>query len=222
MALRVEGETIEGARVIGSGKKYSNVELAGATLRSCVLAQFDDPTFGLEVRDVLLDRCTMDRCAVQGVYFENVTVNDLKAKQAHSLDGCVLSRVVLKGKIGTITVGPPLSTHPDEERFTQGMVEKYREVEWALDISEASFVDAEFYGVPGELVRYDPESQVLLKREKFQGIQPRDLPGFAGIWASRFTLTPFDSFVAVAPKRSKKFPEYMRDIEWLHDQGMIG
>ncbi|WP_143676330.1 hypothetical protein [Streptomyces sp. TLI_146] len=209
-------------KILGSGRTFSDIELAGNTLRSCVLAQFDDPEFGLEVRNVVVDRCAVERVSVQGVYFDNVTVNELKTKQSPSLYGCVLSRVVLKGKIGPIMVGPPTPTLPNRDRHVTGMVEKYHQVEWALDISEASFTDASFFGVPGELVRYDPETQVLLKREKFQGIQPEDLPGFAGIWASRFTLTPFDSFVAVAPKRSKKFPEYMRDIEWLHDQGMIG
>ena len=222
MAVRVEGQAIQSARLIGSGRTYSGIELVSDTLTSCLLAQFDDPDFGLTVRDALLRGCTVDRCQVQGVYFEDVTVDGLNAKQIHRLYGCVFNRVVLKGKIGPIMVMPPHGGLGDRERHIAGMVEKYREVEWALDISQASFVDADFYCIPGDLIKYDSETQVLLRREKFEGVRIGDLPTYAGIWASRFTETPFDSLVAIAPKRSKSFSKYMHDIEWLHAQGLVG
>lgn len=157
-----------------------------------------------------------------GVYFDGMTVDGLNTKQIHRVYGCVLNRVVLRGKIGQVMVMPPHAGLADRDRHVAGMVEKYRGVEWALDISEASFVDADFYGVPGDLVKYDSETQVLLRREKFRGVAIEELPTYAGIWVSRFSESPFDSLVAVAPKRSKSFSKYMHDIEWLHTQGLTG
>ncbi|MGW0207341.1 hypothetical protein ACWDZ8_16540 [Streptomyces sp. NPDC003233] len=222
MAVRIEDQSIQGVRLIGSGRTYSGVELVRDTVSTCVLAQFDDPDFGLVVRDTLVQDCTVDRCQAQGVYFEGLTVDGLNAKQIHRLYGCVFDRVVLKGKIGPIMVMPPHGGLSDRERHIAGMVEKYRGVEWALDISEASFIDADFYCVPGDLIKYDPETQALLRREKFDEIRTEDLPTYAGIWASRFTETPFDSIVAIAPRRSKSFSKYMQDIEWLHGQNLVG
>ncbi|MGW2251392.1 hypothetical protein ACWCXH_14425 [Kitasatospora sp. NPDC001660] len=222
MAVHVEGQSLQGVRLIGSHRTYSGVELTGSAFSSCILAQFDDPDFGLVVRDSSMRGCSMDRCQVQGVYFDDLVIDGLDVKQIHRVYGCVFSRVVLRGKVGPIMVMPPHGGLVGRERHLAGMVEKYREVEWAIDISEASFVDADFYGIPGDLIKYDPETQVLLRREKFEGLEIGDLPTYAGIWASRFSETPFDSIVAIAPRRSRSFSKYMKDIEWIHDRGLAG
>jgi hypothetical protein len=222
MPVRIENQTFRGNRLVGSGETYSDFELVGDTLESCVLAQFDDPGFGLVVRDALIKGCTVDRCAVQQVYFEDVTVEDLNVKQLHQLYACVFNRVTLKGKIGPIMTVPPHNGLADRDTFINGIMEKYQKVDWALDISQASFADASFYYVPGDLIRYDPATQVLLRRATFSGIDRDELPESAQIWVDRFDATPFDSIVAVAPQRSKYFADYMRDIEWLRERNLVG
>jgi len=57
------------------------------------------------------------------------------------------------------------------------VVEKYKEVDWALDIRDAVFSSAEFFGVPGELIRRDENTQVLLRREAFSRVDWRTCPG---------------------------------------------
>ena len=42
----------------------------------------------------------------------------------------------------------------------------YAGVEWTLDISEARFKEFDVRGVPGRLIRRDPESQILVTRER--------------------------------------------------------
>jgi uncharacterized protein YjbI with pentapeptide repeats len=221
MPVRIEKQTFRGKTLIGSGKTYSGIELVGDNLASCSLAQFDDPGFGLVVRDALVKKCTVRSCAAQQVYFEEVTLENLNGNHLH-LYACVFSHVTLKGKIGPILTMPPHHGLRDRERFVAGMVEKYKKVDWALDISQASFSSAGFYYVPGDLIRHDPATQVLLRRAKFSRIDGDELPGVAKIWVSRFEATPFDSLVAVAPKRSKYFAECMRTIEWLHERNLAG
>ena len=46
------------------------------------------------------------------------------------------------------------------------------------------------------------------------------LPGFAHIAVGRFELTPFETLIAVAPKRSKKFPEFLAHYRELRDRGI--
>jgi len=222
MAVHIDSQTIQGAKLIGSGRTYEGARLVNCALNSCVLAQFDDPEFSLVVRDSLLQGCRVDRCSVQGALFERVAVEGLTTAQVHRLYGCVFNQVVLRGKIGPIMALMPHSGLAGRGSHVAGMVAKYRDVEWALDISEASFSDADFYGVPGDLIRYDDSTQVLLRRGKFADVTPEDLPPYARIWVSRFDESPFDSLIGVAPKRSRNFSKYMHDIEWLHSQNLAG
>jgi hypothetical protein len=219
--VRIEDQTFSNNTLIGSGKTYAGIELVGVTLLSCCVAQFDDPGFGLVVRDALLKKCRLRNCHAQQVYFEELALENLNGNLLY-LYACVFSHVTLKGKIGPILTVPPHNGLADRDRFVRGMVEKYKKVDWALDISQASFADADFYYVPGDLIRYDPTTQVLLRRTKFSGIDRDEFPDFVKIWTSRFEATPFDSLVAVAPKRSKHFAEYMRAIEWLHKRNLAG
>ncbi|MFD7900122.1 hypothetical protein [Streptomyces sp. NPDC059743] len=221
MAVHIEGQTVRGAKVIGSDRRYEGVRLVKCTLSACSLAQFDDPEFSLVVRDSSMQGCRVDRCSVQGVFFDGVTIDGLAAKQLHRLYGCVFRRVVLRGKIGPIMAMGPHTGLAGREHYIAGMIEKYRDIEWALDISEAVFSDADFYYVPGHLIRRDPETQVLLSREKVKNVPREDFPLYAGIWASRFDETPFDTLVGVAPKASSNFSNYMSDIEWLRSRNLV-
>jgi uncharacterized protein YjbI with pentapeptide repeats len=222
MTAELAGQTITDVLLIGSSQEYSGVRLAGCTLKRCRLVQVDDPGFGLVVRDVVLERCRIEGCAAGGVYFEDVTVDTLRLSRPHLLSGCVFKHVTLRGKIGSLMAIPPNPMSPHRPGLTAGAVEKYKDVDWALDISEAVFSDADFFYVPGDLIRRDENTQVLLRREAFRDIDWRGLPGSAGIWVRRFESTPFDSIVGIAPKGSKEFAKAMADIEWLYSRGLAG
>lgn len=221
LTIEVTGRAVTNTRLIGGSKEYSGIRLTDSTLTGCVLAQFDDPELTLKVRDVVVERCRIDRCSSQGVFFEDVTVDTLRMAQMHRLYGCVFKHVTLRGKIGPIMAMGPHASLVNRADHVAGMLDKYKRVDWALDISEAIFLDADFYYVPGELIRRDESSQFLLRRESFANIDWRELPGYSSIWASRFDETPFDSIVAIAPKASRELGKYMADAEWLRDQGLI-
>ena len=173
------GQRIAWVNLIGASGEYGDMRLTGCTLRGCRLVQSDDPGFGLVVRDVALERCRMEGCVASGVYFDDVTVDTLHLARLHLLSGCVFRHVTLRGKIGPVMAIPPHPMSRLKSEFTAGIVQKYKEVDWALDISEAVFSDADFYYVPGELIRRDVNTQVLLRREAFGALDPRGLPGYA-------------------------------------------
>jgi hypothetical protein len=70
------------------------------------------------------------------------------------------------------------------------------------------------------LVRRNPETQFLLHRDIVDKTQGVELPVYAGIAVSRFELTPFDSLVAIAPRRSKNFAQHLEDLEYLRRAGL--
>ncbi len=217
MALELIDQTIAWVDLFGAQREYEDVRLAGCTLKGCRLVQADDPGLSLVVRNVVMDRCRMEGCVAAGVYFEDVTVDTLQLARLHILGGCVFKHVTLRGK-----VGPVMAIPPQKSEFVAGIVERYKEVDWALDIRDAIFSDADFFSVPGDLIRRDENTQVLLRREAFSERDWRGLPGYAGIMASRFESTPFDSIVGIAPKGSKEFAKAMAGIEWLYSQGLAG
>ena len=58
------------------------------------------------------------------------------------------------------------ANNPKQKPFEDYRARFYTDVEWALDISAARFKDFDVRGVPGRLIRRDPESQVLITRER--------------------------------------------------------
>ena len=56
---------------------------------------------------------------------------------------------------------------PDvQQTFDESNAEYYRNVEWALDISQAEFEELCLRGFPVHLIRRDPETQIVMTREK--------------------------------------------------------
>jgi hypothetical protein len=214
-------EFVEGM-VLESGDEFANLRIAGCTFRRCRLVQQDDPNFGLRVCNVEVEKCRSLACFVAGVHFRDVAVDGFNISSHMRLDGCFFEHVTLRGRIGPFSIYPPdglwpASTLPE---FNATAFANYRNIDWALDISEAEFSSAEFLYVPGELVRRDEETQFLLRREVLKDVDLESLPIHAKIYASRFEVTPFDSMVVAAPKRSKTFREQLENLEYMRSAGL--
>ncbi|MDN0195295.1 hypothetical protein [Streptomyces sp. S.PNR 29] len=219
---QVNAATFRSQKIIGGPRVLGDVGLTRCTCVGSTLAQFDDPGFGFVVQGVEARRCKVDNCGAHGVLFRDVLVEDLSIAGGLLLEACVFDRVTLRGNIGRVVTTPPNDALPEEvrESFVAAMRVAYQEVEWALDIREAKFSDADFYYVPGELIRRDEETQFLLRRESFSGVNLSDLPVYAGIAAGRFEVSPWDSIVAVAPRRSKSFGQVLSELNELRGMGL--
>jgi hypothetical protein len=221
MRQQLTGRTFENVRSFGGSHTYHEIDLDRVKFTGCVLGQQNDPEFGFVVRDVTATRCRTDNCRVQGVRFEDVTVDGLATKH-QDLGGCLFKHVTLKGRIGPIMTTPVNRALPVETReaMNAAMVAYYKDVDWALDISAAEFSDADFYMVPGDLVRRDPETQFLLRRDVVAQAGEESLPIGPRIAASRFESTPFDSIVAVVSRRSKNFTRDLDEFEQVRKAGL--
>jgi hypothetical protein len=139
------------------------------------------------------------------------------------LGSCAFRHLTLRGRIGAIMFQPPPITMEPELKttFIDSIVRYYANVDWAVDISEAEFTaDVNFFFVPGDLVRRDVETQFLLRRKTLAGVDLGPFPTRAQVAAERFESTPFDSIVAIAPKRSKNFERIRADLEELRKAGL--
>ncbi|MFD1543477.1 hypothetical protein [Nonomuraea guangzhouensis] len=220
--MELERQHFSDTRVIGSGRTIGPARLDRCQFVNCSLVQRDDPEYGLVVRDIVASRCALRGSVVQGVRFEDVLVERLTTTGMIHLEACVFRHVTLRGPMNSMMTIPPAPFWPDESQaaFTASAVAFYRDVDWALDISQAEFAEADFYWVPGELVRRDPATQLLLRRSSFDGVDHASLPLDAQIAAERFESTPFDTVVAIAPTRSKHFAERLAALNELRRRGL--
>lgn len=209
-------------KIVGGSRVLGGAGMSRCTWVGSTIAQYDDPGFGFVVRDAEARRCKVDNCGAHGVRFQDVLVDGLTIAGGLLLEACLFERVTLRGNIGRIVTTPPQSALTAEVRqsLVEGLRAAYRDVEWALDISQANFVDADFYYVPGELIRRDEETQFLLRRESFSGMDVSDLPSYAKIAVDRFEPSPWDSIVAIAPRRSRNFDRRLSELTELRRAGL--
>lgn len=221
-AMQISKQTFVNEKSVGSHRTFAGLELMRCEFNGSTLSQFDDPGFNLVVRDTTATRCVVKRSDLSGVRLENVLVDGLTTSSTVQLDTCVFRHVTLRGRVGSIMVVPPTPSIPRETQraFEEASVQFYADVDWALDISEAEFEAASIYYVPGELVRRDPETQYLLRRQAFAGVDVGEFPVRAQVEVERFELTPFDSIVAVAPTRSKNFAKTKAALDELRAHGL--
>ncbi|MFD7710040.1 hypothetical protein [Streptomyces sp. NPDC059786] len=223
MTISLADELFENVRNLEDTETIEDFELNQCTFVGAVLVQHVNPNPSLVVRGVRAIGCTLNRCRVSGVRFEDVTLDGLSVRGGtQHLHGCIFSHVKISGKIGPLGITSPLPV-PDGELVPgaeQALINAYRSIDWAVDISEAEFAEMTLNYVPGDLVRRDPRTQFLLRRDSLSKVAGRELPDNADILLNQINLTPFDSTVVVAPTRSKQFRWFLETLEALRDMGL--
>lgn len=209
--MLIEKQVFENVKSLGSHRTFEGLELRRCEFIGCALSQSDDPDLGLVIRDVTVTRCIVKRSHMHGVRLDNVVIDGLATSSTPNFSGCAFRHVTIRGRIGGLLFLPP----DQQSAFTDSIMRFYESVDWAIDISRAEFTSVNFFFVPGDLVRRDAETQYLLRRERFADVDLSELPLRARIEVGRFELTPFDSIVAIAPKRSKHFAEIKADLDVL-------
>lgn len=150
-------------------KVIENQKFTSCSFQGCSLSMTDDPKKRTIIRNVILEDCFVSGTFVFTPIVEDSLVEGLKTADLLPCWGAVFKHVVLRGKIGRIMISRKtaiISENPRRQaRLQASNREFYREVDWALDISDAQFSEADLRGVPGHLIRRDPESQFLVKRK---------------------------------------------------------
>ncbi len=208
--------------------EYSDIEFRRCQFVSSRISVTREPARRSLVRRVRVSKCEVTGCALETAIVEDVVVEDLKTHNPLACWGTVFNRVVLKGKIGRIMVNPAIATGtatPDEQRaFDEANAAYYAGVEWALDISEAEFQEADIRGVPARLIRRDTETQAVVTRQKaLEGAwQKLDLSKTWWATSIQFLLNrPNDSdVILVAPKRHRKFRDLLAGLKILREAGV--
>jgi hypothetical protein len=210
-----------------SGRTFSDLEFRKCSFLSSAISITRKPELRSTVRDVKLIQCEQSGCALEAAIVEDVLVDGFKTNGLFQTWGAVFKHVTLRGKIGRIMISPAVATGtatPAQQRaFDEANAAYYAGVDWALDISEAEFEEGEIQRVPAHLIRRDPATQVVVKREKAMQGTWRQLDLSKTHWATslEFLLERGDpDVVLVAPKRSRKYRDLLDGLKMLRDAGV--
>jgi hypothetical protein len=122
------------------------------------------------VRNVELIDCRLNGCHCGPAIFEDVSVSGLETNDLMLLWGSLFRRVRLWGSLGKFKLNVAVDA-VDHSAKTQAPFDQFRERYysegvWALDIRDAKFKEFEIRGIPSSLVLRNPESQVVITRER--------------------------------------------------------
>jgi hypothetical protein len=194
---------------LATGKVFAN-----ASFERCV---FDGCSGRGTVRNVTAKKCTYKGTQPFNTILEDVTIEDLTTGSATLVvSNCLFKHVTLKGKLDTLFIK---ATDPrvDPKKY-------YAEVDWALDIREAEFHDIDLRGVPPELVRRDPETQIAIwRRDAMKTDRWQKIP--FDVWQGTLRrLTGerlFREYVLLIPgKRRREYQEQLASVRMLHELGL--
>lgn len=178
-------------------------------------------------KNIRLVGCHVRKCLIGPALLEDIHIENLNS-DVTIVWGAVFRHVTIKGRCDNLMIHGAADSgmfHGDLVRYLDLCDVFYAGVDWALDIREAEFEDfwIRTRGIPSHLVRRDPETQAVIRREKAISGKWREmgLCGLTQIMFKEFIRDELDSFILVAPKRGKQdFKEVMADISRLRDAGI--
>ena len=211
-----------------SGAVLGDAEFHNCYFEGCALSITDDPERRCTIRNVRLTNCSQRGCSIDPAIIEDVLIDGFDTHgQPVQIWGAVFNRVVLRGKIDRMMISSVVDVMGDkphvQRAFDEANAEYYRNVKWALDISQGEFKELDIRGLPARLIRRDPETQVVVTREKAVEGKWRELPFRERLWATSLNLLldfNLPDMVLVAPKRHRKFQDYVADLKLLQEAGV--
>lgn len=201
-----------------SGRTFENIVLERCEFTSCRVSMTHDPSKRSTFRNVRLTNCVFQSGGVAAALLEDIVVDGLKTRNLLQVFGAALKHVTLKGRIGRVMFSPVVSpataySLPDvQAAFRRANAAYYRSVDWAIDIREADADELELTGIPGRLVRRNPENSILIKAANLRnrnwrlGIEN----SIVELGISRMLEYQLEDKVQVVCRRSK---DYSREIE---------
>lgn len=217
-----------GQRDQGTGRTFSNLAIEDCLFHWCTLSETVDLTKLARVRDVEVRNCRLQHPVVVGPsVIRDVLVENLEIQSELVCWHPLLWHVTLRGRIGRVRIEPYLCIEARYYKpaallraFEISKRNFYNHVDWALDIREAQVEALEIQGVPWNLIRRDPESQMFISRRIADsphwcdGISPENY--WIDYVEERFMNQDIDRLLLVAPKA---FPseEYAKILHDLHE-----
>lgn len=209
--------------------------LSGVTLQNCWIfachygMTAKTPAERRHIRNIDIVGCKATNNSWIGpVIVEDVEINGFQTGGLCIAWGAAFRHVRIRGRCGRFMLAflSEAANSPEKIRwFGEANKRVYEETDWALDISEGEFEEFDIRNVPAGLVRRDPETQVVVRRDRAQLTQEvwRKLDLSGTPWAialSNMLEWGREDTVLVAPKRKRDFARWLAGLRLLQKEGV--
>src|SRR5262245_17380858 len=190
-----------------------------------------DPKKRPTVRNVTLKDTNAFGAFLDGAIIEDVTVDTTKAgKHPLFLRGNAYRHITFLGRIGHLElrgrINPPLEWPDDDrlrviEEWDRANAAYYKDVDWAIDIRQATYGSLHISGVPARLIRRNPENTAVVTRKRALAGKWRNLPFSSFHIAISMLLDDgYNDVVLIACPQSKKYAEDLAELATLRTAGV--
>ncbi|MBI5959283.1 MAG: hypothetical protein HY866_11145 [Chloroflexi bacterium] len=213
-------------RRIIRGRVFSHLEFEHCLFVGCFLSVCKYPRQRSIWRHIRWIDCQAHACTVYAAILDEVEVRHLKVTYSPLfMRDTVFRHVTFTGKIGRIVILRDHNrTGRQRRRFDRAIQTFYQSVDWAIDISQAEFFECDIRSsIPAHLIRRDPETQVVIKREKALLGAWKDIDLSATFWPlviEMFLESQAPDVVLVAPKANADFRKLLKGLQLLREAGV--
>ncbi len=198
-------KTFQGLRDGESSRTFSGFSFVNCHFQSSLLyCKIAELSQRARLTNIELRGCSHAGCSLNGGTVEDVFVENFRTAKKFGAWGTVFKHVTFKGKNGRLMFSDLFElpfkgkTTSLQRNFEKANSEYYATVDWALDIKEAEFDDFDCRGVPSRLVRRNPETQMMITRER--ALANKDAIGVGGEhWEGMIKLFLDDSLGFASP-----------------------
>jgi hypothetical protein len=224
-----DNQRFDGLREFDTGRTRSELRFVGCFFQSCSVGlSTDDLVNRVHLVNAEFCNCCVAGCNATAAIIEDVLVDGLKTSNLFQTWATIFKHVKFKGKVDRIMLSDLFHPgHPDskfQKVIAQANSCYYADVDWAIDISEAEFKDFDCRGVPARLVRRDPETQVVVTRDRAIAAGTAIAAG-GHLWESwiknQLIVDGYQDIVLVAAKRDPRFKEQLSGLRELRRQGVV-
>jgi hypothetical protein len=227
-------------RTIGQGPRHDGQVFQDLHLKNCTFESATlipdwsdpDPRRRPTVRNVLLQDTRAYSGSLEGVILDDVTVENTRAgKGPLFLRGNAYRHVTLKGRIAPLEIRGkmfPPSLRPESAArisaaWDHANAEFYATVDWALDITQATYGSLSISGIPTRLIRRNPANTAVVTRERALEGAWRGLPWRRGLYdvvISWFLDDGYPDVLLIASPRSTRYDDDLADLQLLRNAGI--
>jgi len=219
-----------------SGKVFSDIDFIKCRFNGCTFSAINVPnvddvdmvSLRSTARNVRFIDCEVGMQFIGPGIVKDVLLDGLKVSNHFQSLGTVFQHVVIRGSIDKLMLTPYVDSSggrfPEIQRaFDEANRTYYETVDWAIDISDANFGICDIRGLPARLIRRDPTTQMVLKREKAMQGSWREIDLSGTHWRvsiEHFLEEGYHDCVLVAAKKAKNFKSLLAGLQRLVDAGI--
>jgi len=166
----VDGQTFSSLFDRGGSLAIDGISFDCCIFENCAFSLTKSLAKRSTVKNCQFLKCAVNGCDIGPAILDQVSITDLSTNALFIVWGAVFNKVKLSGSIGKLKINQAVH-HVDRSPETQRPFDDFREsfyesVDWALDIRDARFKEFDVRGIPAAKIIRDPESQVVITREK--------------------------------------------------------